>query len=209
MASDAPASSPFLVYESWFKEAEESSASLSWALKPQFASLSTCSKEGQPSSRVVGAVLNAERGGFIVCGHVASRKAKELSVNPNACLLFYWSVPVVRQVRVEGKVELLSEKETIEQFTACPRVLQLHLAVQYEIAQMDFKGGKAELSKLRKELAEKYTDKSVPIPVPQGRIGYLLVPTRFEFNEGAVLDVDEFEYTRTSTETDWTYKLLV
>ncbi len=31
MASDAPASSPFLVYESWFKEAEESSTSLSSA----------------------------------------------------------------------------------------------------------------------------------------------------------------------------------
>ncbi len=120
---------------------------------------------------------------------------------------------MIRQVRVEGKVELLSEKEAIEQFTACPRFLQLHLAVLCEIVQMGFKGGKAELSKLRKELAEKYADKSVPIPVPQGWTGYLLVPTRFEFYEAAsieaVLNSDVFEYTRTSTETDWTFKLLL
>ncbi len=210
MASQDLPLSPFVQFESWFKEAMETvtSKTLTRELNPEFASLSTCSKDGQPSSRMVHSRSHTERG-ITFLTSCTSRKAKDLSSNPKACLLFYWPVPVVRQVRVLGKVETLPEQEAVDDFYSLPRELQISFAVNCEIPH-DFKGGKVELSKLRKELAGKYSDKSVPVPKPRQWTAYLLVPTQFEFyevNDPTLLEIYDFVFTKDTSTGTWSFKL--
>ncbi len=209
MASQDLPLSPFVQFESWFEEAKETvtSKTLTRELNPEYASLSTSGKDGQPSSRMVGVKSHTERG-FTFFTNCTSHKAEELSSNPNACLLFYWPVPVVRQVRVLGKVETLPEGESAADFYSLPRELQISFAVNWEIPH-DFKGGKVELTKLRKELAGKYSDKSVPVPKPRQWTGYLLVPTQFEFYEGndpTLLEIYDFVFTKETSTDTWSFK---
>lgn len=206
MAAEDFKSSPFLQFESWHKEAKESTKTR--ALNPDYASLATCSKDGKPSSRVLATQLQGERG-FLFNTHNMSRKAQDLGSNPNACLLFYWSAPVIRQVRVEGKVERLPEEVASESFHSYPRQMQVGLAVNCEISERQFTGSKADLSQLRKELLKKYSDESVPVPIPSGWIGYLLVPTRFEFYDGTdptLLEIYDFVFTKDASGS-WCFQL--
>lgn len=48
-----------------------------------------------------------------------SRKGREISENPNATLLFWWR-EFERQVRIEGKIEKISRKDSEEYFNLRP-----------------------------------------------------------------------------------------
>ena len=66
--------------------------------------------------------------GFVFYTNSTSRKGKELSDNPNASLTFFWSKKG-KQVRIEGKVERITDKESDEYFATRPRGSQLELGL--------------------------------------------------------------------------------
>jgi len=53
-----------------------------------------------------------------------SRKGKELAEQAHAAMVMHWA-PLERQVRVEGRVEMLSSAETDEYFHSCVRTVHL------------------------------------------------------------------------------------
>src|SRR5438309_1690122 len=85
--------------------------------------LATASSEGAPSVRMV-LLKGADDRGFVVFTNYESRKGRELDENPQAALLFYWPQPG-RQVRVEGRVERVSDAESDAYFATRPRGGQL------------------------------------------------------------------------------------
>src|SRR6476659_2267276 len=65
--------------------------------------------DGRPSARVV-LLKDFDARGFVFYTNYESRKGRELRGQPVAALVFYWA-PLERQIRVEGRVEQVSEAE--------------------------------------------------------------------------------------------------
>lgn len=71
-----------------------------------------------PSSRMV-LLKKYSKDGFTFFTNSISRKGKELAINPNAAMLFYWPF-VNRQVRIEGQVEKVPIEEVEKYWNSRP-----------------------------------------------------------------------------------------
>src|SRR5437016_10418619 len=85
--------------------------------------LATADKEGRPSARVV-LLKGVDERGFIFHTNYDSRKSQELTENPQAALVFYWS-DQERQVCVAGQVSRLPAEESDAYFKTRPRGSQI------------------------------------------------------------------------------------
>src|SRR5687767_309804 len=85
--------------------------------------LATADAEGRPSVRMV-LLRGVDEHGFAFFTNYNSRKARDLQANAQAALCFYWTA-LDEQVRVEGRVERLSEEESDAYFAGRPRGSQL------------------------------------------------------------------------------------
>ena len=97
----ASRSNPFVQFRVWYDEAAKELPNAGMMC------LSTCSKAGKPSSRIV-QMVNFDEDGLTFLTGGQSRKAADLRENPNVSVVFAWmSESMQRQVRVVGKVEPL------------------------------------------------------------------------------------------------------
>ncbi|KAG5048668.1 hypothetical protein AAZX31_04G091100 [Glycine max] len=176
---------PFNQFHKWFNDA------LAAGLKePNAMSLSTVGKDGKPSSRMV-LLKGLDKEGFVWYTNYESRKARELSENPRASLLFYWD-GLNRQVRVEGPVQKVSDEESEQYFHSRPRGSQIGAIVSKQSTVVP---GRHVLYQEYKELEEKYSDGSL-IPKPKNWGGYRLTPQLFEFWQGQKSRLhDRLQYT--------------
>ncbi|XP_057806324.1 pyridoxine/pyridoxamine 5'-phosphate oxidase 1, chloroplastic-like isoform X2 [Salvia miltiorrhiza] len=164
---------PFVQFQKWFDVAKAA------GLKdPDAMALSTATKDGKPSSRVV-QLKKVDQGGFVWCSNYRSRKGSEISENPHASLLFYWSA-LNRQVQVEGVVQKVSNEESEQYFHSRSRDIQIAPALGIQSTVIP---GREVVHQQYKELEEKYPE-GTTIPRPQQWGGYRLVPERFEFWQG-------------------------
>ena len=135
--------------------------------------LTTSSKNGKPSSRVV-LLKEMDGKGFYFYSNYESRKGMDLAENPQAQLLFVW-LPLHRQIRIGGKVHRISRKKSEEYFYSRPLKSQIGAAVSaqsHEIENWDV------LEKAKKELEGQKVD------MPENWGGYCLIPDYFEFWQG-------------------------
>ncbi|PON63430.1 Pyridoxamine 5'-phosphate oxidase [Parasponia andersonii] len=166
-------SDPIDQFHKWFEEA------VGVGLRePNAMALSTAGKNGNVSSRMV-LLKGFDENGFVWYTNYESRKARELSENPHASLLFYWD-GLNRQVRVEGSVQKVPDEESEQYFHSRPRGSQIGAIVSNQSTVVP---GRNVLYELYKELEEKYSDGSV-IPKPKHWGGYRLKPELFEFWQG-------------------------
>ena len=107
------ASIPVLQFKEWFDEALKRDV-----LEPNAMTLSTVSKEGRPSSRPV-LIKDFDERGLVWYSNYNSRKGQELQATPFAALQFHW-VALERVVRIEGRVEKVSEQESDTYFASRP-----------------------------------------------------------------------------------------
>ena len=105
---------PVELFKEWFHAAGESGI-----LLPESMALATATQEGLPSVRMV-LLKGIDERGFVFYTNYGSRKAEEMDANPNAALCFHWPV-LERQVRVEGRVERVSEEESFRYFSTRAR----------------------------------------------------------------------------------------
>src|SRR5258708_19708962 len=98
---------PIRQFQVWIDEVRANAVSEQDAIS---MTLATASKDGNPDARIV-LLKSFDDRGFVFYTNYQSRKANELSENPRACLLFYWS-KLWRQVRIEGAVEKISDEES-------------------------------------------------------------------------------------------------
>jgi pyridoxamine 5'-phosphate oxidase len=163
---------PFRQFETWFQEAEAARIP-----EPNAMVLSTATKEGRPSSRIV--LLKAMDGrGFVFFTNYESRKGRELEVNPVAGLLFPW-IALERQVIIEGSLTRVTREESTAYFHSRPRNSQLGAWVS---RQSSVVADRSALESSMKALEQKYACVEVPIPPFWG--GYRLSPDSVEFWQG-------------------------
>ena len=109
---------PIEFFNGWLKEAENSGIIL-----PESMSVSSCTAQGRPSSRMV-LLKEVDDKGFVFFTNYNSRKAGELEENPFAALLFHWNM-LQRQVRIEGRIERISRQESADYFHSRGRGSQI------------------------------------------------------------------------------------
>lgn len=156
----------------WFEQAM--SADL---LDANAMTLSTATKEGKPSSRIV-LLKGVDEQGFRFYTNYASRKGKELKENPSAALCFFWSI-LERQVRVEGKVQKLSREESELYFHRRPRLSQIGAWASRQSTEVQ---SRDELEEKFNDISQRYKNREIPLPDFWG--GYLVKPRRVEFWQG-------------------------
>ena len=87
---------------------------------PNSMVLATVDSRGYPSARVVLCKqINSQPGFILFYTNYRSRKGRELAANGRAAAVFHWDHRH-RQVRVEGRVELLSDTENDAYFSTRP-----------------------------------------------------------------------------------------
>jgi pyridoxamine 5'-phosphate oxidase len=107
------AADPLAQFEHWFEQA------LSAALpEPNAMTLATVGADGRPSTRVV-LIKGCDARGLVWYTNYQSRKGRELAAHPFAALQFHW-VELERVVRIEGRVERVSDAESDAYFDSRP-----------------------------------------------------------------------------------------
>lgn len=181
---------PIALFSRWYDEAEESGL-----LLPESMSLATSTLAGAPSARMV-LLKGVDQEGFRFFTNYESRKAREIEVNPQAALCFYWSV-LERQVRVEGSVSRLPKAESEAYFGTRSRGSQIGAWASNQSRKIpDRKALKLKVA----DVEGQFNEEDIPLPPYWG--GYLLKPHRIEFWQGRSDRLhDRLLYTQTAG--DW------
>jgi pyridoxamine 5'-phosphate oxidase len=110
---DASSAAPGQQFSKWLEEAI--SAQLP---EPNAMTLATVGSDLRPSTRVV-LIKGLDERGIVWFTNYDSRKGRELAGNPHAALQFHW-VELERVVRIEGRVEKISDEESDAYFHSRP-----------------------------------------------------------------------------------------
>ena len=164
--------SPVDQFQNWFNEA--------CAVKiyePYAAILATANLQGHPSARIVLVKAFSEKG-FDFFTNYESRKGLELKENPFAAITFYWP-ELERQVRIEGRVQMLSSEESDNYFESRPVGSRLGA---WASPQSQIITNRSWLEENHKDIREKFKHGIVPRPKNWG--GYRLSPNMIEFWQG-------------------------
>ncbi|MBC7781676.1 MAG: pyridoxamine 5'-phosphate oxidase [Proteobacteria bacterium] len=104
---------PVAQFGRWMKEALDAALP-----EPTAMTLATVDASGQPSARIV-LLKQFDARGFAFFTNYSSRKGRDLAANPRAALLFHWT-ELERQVRIEGRVEMLPDAESDAYYAVRP-----------------------------------------------------------------------------------------
>jgi pyridoxamine 5'-phosphate oxidase len=134
-------------------------------------------EDAKPSARVV-LLKDFDARGFVFYTNLQSRKGRELLAHPHAALCFRWPV-LEHQIRIEGRVEQVSEPEADAYFATRPRLSQIGA---WASEQSQVLSSRSELERRVEELNERYLNQ--PVPRPPHWSGLRVVPEVMEFWEG-------------------------
>lgn len=169
-----PHCDPFALFDAWYGEARGTEPNDSNAM-----ALATATPDGLPSVRMVllkghGPDLG-EGGGFVFYTNSRSRKGGELLANPHAALLFHWK-SLRRQIRIEGRIERVSEETADAYFASRSRDSQLGAVASDQSAPLDSR--ETFLARYA-EAESRFAGRDVVRPAHW--FGFRLVPAAIEF----------------------------
>ena len=104
---------PLNLFKEWFDEAKKHEIN-----DPNALSLATSDKKGIPSVRIV-LLKDLQDDSFVFYTNLNSEKSKSLNENSTASMCFYWK-SISRQIRVTGKVNLVSSEVADKYFSSRP-----------------------------------------------------------------------------------------
>lgn len=161
---------PLELFSDWLIAAEACAA----IAEPTAMTLATATKDGTPSARIV-LLKHHDAKGFVFYTNLNSRKSEELKSNPKASLCFYW-MPLDRQVRIEGTVTPVDDKEADAYFASRDRGSQVGA---WASRQSQLLPARDELVKRITNVEADYAGKAIPRPTHWS--GWRLLPQVIEF----------------------------
>ena len=167
--SSIPYRQPFDEFALWFAEAEAKEPR-----DPNAMTVATATAVGEPSARMI-LLKGVDERGFVFYSNLDSRKGEELAANPRAALCFHWK-SLLRQVRIEGRIEPVTAAEADAYFASRPRQSQIGA---WASAQSRPVASRQVLEERFAEIARRHGDG--PIPRPPRWSGWRVVPQRIEF----------------------------
>ena len=165
---------PLQQFEIWYQDALEAQARGELKM-PDAMSLATSSADGKPSSRML-LFKGLLGGGFSFYTNFESRKCRDIFANPNGALLFYWP-GLERQVRIEGRIEKLSDAESDRYWNTRPRESNLGAWASQQSAPV---ADRATLLRQVEAISKQYGNEK-PLPRPEFWGGFKLLPAEIEF----------------------------
>jgi len=163
---------PFELFQGWYKVA------LNQVDKDPNAMILSTLKDGRPRARVV-LLKNLDEVGFTYFTNYDSAKVEETNANENASITFFWR-DLERQIRVEGKVEKISEEDSDEYFMSRPEGSRIGAWASPQSKEIK---SRSEIEDYVQQIKNKFKGKEVTRPKNWG--GLRLVPAYFEFWQGA------------------------
>lgn len=144
--------------------------------EPNAMTLATVDSQQRPSTRIV-LIKGVDPRGIVWFSNYDSRKGQELAANPHAALQFHW-VELERVVRIEGRVEKISDQESDDYFNSRP--LDSRIGA-WASPQSQVISGRTVLVANAAKYAAKFL---LQPPRPPHWGGYRLLPERWEFWQG-------------------------
>ena len=162
---------PIAQFEKWLNEAIVAALP-----EPTAMTLATIGPAGRPGARIV--LLKAvDTRGFAFFTNYASDKGQQLAAQPWAALVFHW-VELERQVRIEGRVEKVSNAESADYFSKRPLLSRI---AAWASPQSQVIASREWLEQQFAATAERFGD-NVPLPPSWG--GFRVIPESVEFWQG-------------------------
>ena len=166
---DVTTADPIALFRDWLGEAEAGEPNDANAM-----ALATVDHSGMPSVRMV-LLKGIDAQGFVFYTNKESRKGEQLVANPQAALCFHWK-SLRRQVRIEGRVEQVTEEEADAYYHSRPRGSQIGAWASLQSRPLS---GRFELERRVAEYTARYAVGT--IPRPDYWTGFRVVPQRIEF----------------------------
>ena len=136
--------------------------------------LATADASGRPSVRMV-LLRGADEHGFVFHTNYTSRKARELTENPQAAICVHWHA-IEEQIRIEGTVERLDDRASDVYFASRPRGSQIGAWASRQSDPLD---SRETLEEAYRAVEQRFHGGPVPRPPFWG--GFRLIPERIEF----------------------------
>ena len=162
---------PFEQFTAWFDAAVSAGVPLANTML-----LATADRHARPSVRAV-LMKGYGNDGFVFYTDYGSRKAREMTDNPQVSALFWWE-PLERQVRIEGRVQRTSDRESDDYFHSRPLGSRLGALAS---PQSEVIANRGILEARVQEMRRRHGEQP---PRPPGWGGFRLVPSAFEFWQG-------------------------
>lgn len=171
LEEDQAASEPMKQFAAWFKDALNGCVP-----EPNAMTVASVGPDGRPSTRIVLIKAYDERG-LVWYTNYHSRKGRELDAHPFAAIQFHW-VELERVIRVEGRVERVSDEESDAYFNSRP--LDSRLGA-WASPQSEVISSRAVLVANAAKAATRF---GLHPPRPPHWGGYRLIPDAWEFWQG-------------------------
>jgi pyridoxamine 5'-phosphate oxidase len=142
--------------------------------EPTAMAVATVDESGAPQVRML-LLKGVDERGFVFFTNLESPKAADLVRNPAVALCFYWN-QLKRQVRVNGRVERVTDAEADEYFKTRPRLSQIGAWASEQSRPM------SDALELERNCAKVALQFGLgPVPRPPHWSGFRVVPHRIEF----------------------------
>ncbi len=163
---------PFVQFDVWYREIESDNLNF-----PNAFTLCTADSNGVPSSRIV-LLKDYDKDGFCFYSNSLSRKGKDMNSNPVASLCFWWP-EFERQVRVDGRVSVLSDEVADQYFEGRPLQSRIGAWVSKQSQVLSSRAFlEQEYARFSTQRKNRVTQR------PDFWKGYVVSPFRFEFWQG-------------------------